>query len=79
MLINIIKPDIGIPTRMAYFGEGNGPIHLSSAHCTSTDDRLINCSVNTTGINGCMHSEDAGVICIGKNESSHKYSHFQYK
>ena len=55
---------------MAYFGEGNGPIHLSKARCSSHNSRLTKCDVNKTGINGCMHSEDAGVICLGKNESS---------
>ena len=57
-----------IPTRRAYFGEGGGPIHLSRAHCRSNDTRLIGCNTNKTGINGCDHSEDAGVICKGKDE-----------
>ena len=55
----------GIPTRGAYFGEGSGPIHLSRAQCSSRDTRLTNCDVDRTGINGCDHSEDAGVICMG--------------
>ena len=55
---------------MAYFGDGNGPIHLSRAGCTSLNNRLTECDVNKTGINGCKHNEDAGVICLGKNESS---------
>ena len=64
-MINIII-DIGIPTTRAYFGEGSGPIHLSRAQCRNNDTRLINCNINKTGINGCVHSEDAGVICMGK-------------
>ena len=55
-----------IPTRIAYFGEGSGPIHLSRAQCNSRDTSLTNCTINKTGINGCRHSEDAGVICMGK-------------
>ena len=58
--------EIGIPTRTAYFGEGSGPIHLSRAQCNSRDTRLIDCNINKTGVNGCRHSEDAGVICMGK-------------
>ena len=59
--------DIGIPTTRAYyFGEGSGPIHLSRAECRNDDTTLINCAIDKTGINGCVHSEDAGVICMGK-------------
>ena len=57
----------GIPTRAAYFGEGSGPIHLTNAQCKNDDTRLLNCVVNMTGVNGCTHSEDAGVICRGNN------------
>ena len=55
-----------IPTRGAYFGEGSGPIHLSRADCNSCSKGLLNCNINKTGINGCNHGEDAGVICMGK-------------
>ena len=55
-----------IPTRGAYFGKGSGPIHLSNAKCNYTDTRLLNCTIDRTGMNGCDHSEDAGVICVGK-------------
>ena len=55
-----------IPIRGAYFGEGSGPIHLSRAECRNDDTRLINCTIDKTGINGCVHSEDAGMICMGK-------------
>ena len=56
----------GIPTRMAYFGEGGGPIHLSRVECTSSDTHLIDCNSDKSSINQCHHSEDAGVICTGK-------------
>ena len=52
-------------TKGAYFGEGNGPIHLSQANCTSNDTKLTDCNIDKTGINGCKHSQDAGVICTG--------------
>ena len=55
-----------IPTRRAYSGEGSGPIHLSRAQCSSNNARLTECMIDGTGTNGCRHSEDAGVICIGK-------------
>ena len=59
----------GIPTRGAYFGEGSGPIHLSRAQCSSRDTRLTNCIIDKTGVNGCDHSEDAGVICMGRQNN----------
>ena len=54
---------------MAYFGEGDGPIHLTDAKCSATDTRLTECYkiLSSIGINGCEHREDAGVICIGKD------------
>ena len=55
----------GVPTRRAYFGEGRGPVHLSRVECTSRDSNLLNCTIDKTGVNGCTHSEDAGVICNG--------------
>ena len=55
----------GIPTNGAYFGEGNGPIHLSRVVCRSDDQRLRGCNMDNTGINMCTHREDAGVICTG--------------
>ena len=67
-----IRDRRGIPTREAYFGEGSGPIHLSRAECGSSDTRLTDCTIDKTGINGCEHSEDAGVICSGMDEELHQ-------
>ena len=39
---------------------------MSRAECRSREMGLINCTINKTGINGCDHSEDAGVICMGR-------------
>ncbi len=57
--------DRGIPTRRAFFGEGKGPVHLSRAQCKSDDMSLLNCAIDRSAVNGCDHSEDAGVICRG--------------
>ncbi|POI28160.1 hypothetical protein CIB84_008090, partial [Bambusicola thoracicus] len=48
---------------MAYFGEGQGPIHLDSVECRGTEHSLGQCVRPDTGIHSCWHSEDAGVIC----------------
>ena len=58
-----------IPMRGAYFGEGSGQIHLSQAQCEvnniAQNAMLVNCTIDKDGINECLHSQDAGVICSG--------------
>ena len=49
---------------MAYFGEGQGPIHLDNVRCSGNESSLGQCAA-AMGKDGhdCRHSEDAGVIC----------------
>ena len=58
-----------IPIRGAFFGEGSGQIHLSQARCEVDDivqtTKLADCAIDKDGINECLHSQDAGVICSG--------------
>ncbi|RXN27766.1 neurotrypsin-like protein [Labeo rohita] len=48
---------------MAYFGEGQGPIHLDNVKCVGTEASLGECSAVGLDAHDCRHSEDAGVIC----------------
>ncbi|XP_069609377.1 neurotrypsin-like [Ranitomeya imitator] len=48
---------------MAYFGEGQGPIHLDNVECNGTENTLEQCKKQDSGIHNCWHSEDAGVMC----------------
>lgn len=48
---------------MAYFGEGNGPIHVDNVKCTGNERSLTDCIKQDIGTHNCRHSEDAGVIC----------------
>ncbi|XP_059233777.1 neurotrypsin isoform X2 [Mustela nigripes] len=48
---------------MAYFGEGNGPIHVDNVKCTGNERSLADCIKQDIGRHNCRHSEDAGVIC----------------
>uniref|UniRef100_A0A8C1M730 Neurotrypsin n=1 Tax=Cyprinus carpio TaxID=7962 RepID=A0A8C1M730_CYPCA len=48
---------------MAYFGEGEGPIHTDNVKCTGGELSLIDCIKQPFGTHNCRHSEDAGVIC----------------
>ncbi|CAL9687675.1 unnamed protein product [Knipowitschia caucasica] len=47
---------------MAYFGQGQGPIHLDNVRCSGLELSLDQCQSDQGGHN-CRHSEDAGVIC----------------
>ncbi|XP_048116111.1 neurotrypsin [Alosa alosa] len=48
---------------MAYFGEGEGPIHVDNIKCTGVERSLADCIKQPFGMHNCRHSEDAGVIC----------------
>ena len=67
----------------AYFGLGNGPIHLDDVRCTGSEAALINCSYDPF-TSDCSHYEDAGVQC-GKyiyisftHYLSHNYIFYTY-
>ena len=47
----------------AYFGQGTGPVWLSSASCGSSGSDLAGCSHGGWGVHHCSHAEDAGVSC----------------
>uniref|UniRef100_A0A8B9EI26 Neurotrypsin n=1 Tax=Anser cygnoides TaxID=8845 RepID=A0A8B9EI26_ANSCY len=55
---------------MAYFGEGQGPIHLNNVECSGVEHTLGQCVRPDTGIHSCWHSGDAGVICDYVEEKS---------
>lgn len=48
---------------MAYFGEGEGPIHIDNVKCSGGERTLADCIKQPYGTHNCRHSEDAGVIC----------------
>ena len=45
------------------FGQGTGPIYLSSVICTGTESSLLSCSHSGIGVISCGHYYDAGVVC----------------
>ncbi|GFR41520.1 hypothetical protein Agub_g2216 [Astrephomene gubernaculifera] len=47
----------------AYFGAGDGPIHVSRLGCTGTESSIAACAAATWGPTDCEHSDDASVIC----------------
>ena len=48
-----------VPLRSAHFGPGTGPIHIGSASCDGSEQRIVDCQLQYE--NMCVHSEDAGV------------------
>ena len=54
----------GRPFRNAHFGAGSGPIFLDEVECTS-GTRLLECSSRPILSHDCLHSDDAGVACLG--------------
>ena len=55
-----------ITTSDAKHGEGLGPIWLDDVACRGTEVSLNSCLHNGEGNHNCVHEEDAGVICGGK-------------
>ena len=49
----------------AFYGQGTGPILLSSVSCNSYASSLLKCSFSVPS-SYCNHGDDAGVLCAGK-------------
>ena len=68
----IIHSSILKDHRAEYFGEGTGPIYLSSLNCHGSEANLLECVTHAraTGVHDCSHLNDAGVHCQGNNYRS---------
>ena len=47
----------------AHFGEGSGPIWMSTVECSGSESSLTECDHDGIGSHSCDHSNDVGVIC----------------
>uniref|UniRef100_A0A3B3WX11 SRCR domain-containing protein n=1 Tax=Poecilia mexicana TaxID=48701 RepID=A0A3B3WX11_9TELE len=55
----------GTALSVLHFGEGTGEIN--EVTCTGSERYLPECSYGRVGAQNCNHSQDAGVICSGRN------------
>ena len=47
----------------AYYGQGTGPIWLSTVSCIGTESSLADCGHVSATAGNCTHSNDAGINC----------------
>ena len=49
------------------FGQGTGPIHLDTVHCSGQEYDIRECSFPGFGVHTCNHSQDAGIRCFNND------------
>ena len=54
----------------AQYGEGYGPVYLDELNCNGTESSIMQCGHSGVANANCHHTEDASVICKGKQMSS---------
>ena len=46
----------------SYFGSLTGPINIDDVQCSGDEETLLDCPFNPQ--HNCLHTEDAGVMCL---------------
>ena len=68
----MINPSDATALRGSYFGDGDGPYHLSGVGCSGEERTLFECSRShsSIGYHTCTPGHDAGVRCDGNNHTN---------
>ena len=56
-------PDVSAAPGSAHFGAGSGQTWLDDVNCLGNEALIVNCQHRGWGVENCVHSEDASVIC----------------
>ena len=70
---DVVCRELGYGAALApstYYGPGSGPVWLDNLRCTGTEGTILNCSHSGVGTHNCGHSEDVGIICQRKHQTS---------
>ena len=64
---NVVCRELGFVgvVQIESFGPGTGQIWLDEVQCTGNETSIETCPHNEFGVHNCLHSNDAGVVCIG--------------
>ena len=64
---NVVCRELGYSgaLQVESFGPGTGQIWLDDVQCTGSETSIEDCPHSEFGVHNCLHSNDAGVVCIG--------------
>ena len=62
----------------ARFGAGRGKIWLDDVNCQGNETSVVHCGHRGWGINNCVHSEDASVVCYEPSSGGKSAEHGFY-
>ncbi|XP_022088513.1 deleted in malignant brain tumors 1 protein-like [Acanthaster planci] len=66
--VQVVCRQLGFPGAVeaksgAYFGRGDGPVHMEGLACDGSEERLADCPSHCWEEPTCGHGQDAGAVC----------------
>ena len=71
--VTVFPPIVVSSVSRSHFGMSVRPIFTGSTNCNGSENSLLECTTANSGGNSneqCAHSEEAGVICGGKENET---------